>query len=519
MKAINKFIFTASLAGVLMVAGCTKDFESLNTDRNAVTSEVYIPVYNLTRAQLEYTGNSDFSYETWRVNIIYCGMMMQQLANTSWYAGDKYLQNDGWASSYFDVAYRDQVKYVSDLIEITKDNPLYANLHQIGRIIRVMIMHRITDLYGDVPYSQAGRGYYDRVFTPLYDTQEAIYDDMLKELESAAAALDPAGDQPGPGDLIYKGHEQTIEKYKKLAYSLMLRLGMRLTRAKPDAARAWVEKAAAGGVILSNTDNAFILHDESGGRSTVNRNSNILAGEWSATTNGEVFISQTFVDFMKDNNDPRLQWIGKVKSTGSSALADQIGMPNGYDQNGTATDIKNAPDFPDDINNYTTIRADILLSLSGPTFLVTAAQSNLLLAEAAQLGWSVGGDAATYYRNGVKASMQQLVQYNTSAVITDAQADAYLTAHPYDGANGVEQISTQYWAANFLDWYETFANWRRTGYPELVPVNYIGNATGGQIPRRMVYPSAEASANGQNLQEAISRQGANTMTTKVWWDK
>src|SRR5215212_2220896 len=100
MKLNIKLLAVAAIGSMLLIS-CTKNFEKLNTDPNSVSVNNYPPVYNLTRAQLEFTGNSDFSYETWRVNIIYCGMMMQQLANASWYAGDKYLQNAGWAASYF----------------------------------------------------------------------------------------------------------------------------------------------------------------------------------------------------------------------------------------------------------------------------------------------------------------------------------------------------------------------------------------------------------------------------------
>ena len=124
MKRINQLFFAAVIIA-LVCSSCTKNFEELNTDPNSVTVNNYPPVYHLTRAQLEYTGNSDFSYEVWRVNIIYCGMMMQQLANTSWYAGDKYMQNDAWANAYFDVAYRDQVKYITDLLKVTSGNPLH----------------------------------------------------------------------------------------------------------------------------------------------------------------------------------------------------------------------------------------------------------------------------------------------------------------------------------------------------------------------------------------------------------
>jgi hypothetical protein len=103
--------------------------------------------------------------------------------------------------------------------------------------------------------------------------------------------------------------------------------------------------------------------------------------------------------------------------------------------------------------------------------------------------------------------------------VPSAAIDAYLAAHPYVDATGYDMINTQYWAASFLDWYEAWANWRRSGFPVLTPVNYPGNATNGQIPRRMLYPASESSANGGNYQQAISRQGANAFTTKVWWDK
>jgi hypothetical protein len=518
MKSAYKFILLPALAG-LVFAGCTKNFEELNTDPNSVTVNNYSPVYNLSRAQLEFTGNNDFSYETWRVNIIYAGMMMQQLANASWYAGDKYIQNDAWASALFDVAYRDQVKYVVDLLQITKDKPNLSNLHQMGRIMRVMIMHRITDVYGDVPYTEAGLGYYGRVFTPKYDKQQDIYMDMLKELDQAAQALDVAKDNPGTGDLIYRGASNSVQQWKKLAYSLMLRLAMRLTKVDAATAKSWAEKAAAGGLMQSNADNAYVLHDATGGRITVNRNSNILSGEWNATGTGEVFLSRTFVDFLKNNNDPRLQYMSRVRSSGSSTPADQIGLPNGYDQNGGATDVSKAPGYPGSINNYSTVRADIMLKLDAPTFLVTYAQTEFLLAEAAKRGWNVSGSAATHYNNGVRAAMKQLTQYNSAVTISDADIDAYLAARPYNDAVGFEQINTQYWAASFLDWYETWANWRRSGYPALTPVNYPGNATGGQIPRRMLYPASESSANASNYQEAISRQGANSFTTRVWWDK
>jgi hypothetical protein len=80
-------------------------------------------------------------------------------------------------------------------------------------------------------------------------------------------------------------------------------------------------------------------------------------------------------------------------------------------------------------------------------------------------------------------------------------------------------IQRQYWIACFLDWYEAWSNWRRTELPELVPVNYPGNATNGRIPRRMLYPASELSSNPNHYAEAILRQGPNDFMTRVGWDQ
>ncbi|RAJ87706.1 SusD-like starch-binding protein associating with outer membrane [Chitinophaga dinghuensis] len=519
MKAIKKYSILLAIPALTFMSSCTKKFEDLNTDKNSATSETTVPLYNLTRAQLEFTGNNDYSFETWRVNIIYLSLMMQQMSSTvGWYSGDKYSRNDGFSASLFTVGYPSQVKYIVDLLNQTKTNPIYQNLYNIGRINRVLIMHRLTDMYGMVPYTQAGLGYIGGNTTPIYDDQKAIYTDMLNELDAAAKALDPNKDAVGKGDLIYQGD---LTKWKKLAYSLMIRLGMRMSKVDPAAAQTWVEKGAAGGTLSNINDNAYVSHVGSGGRPTVNRISNILSGEWDGIGKGNVYLSKTFVDFMQSNQDPRLQYYAEIKKTQDRTPANQIGMPNGYDENGanSPTDIHKAPNFPGDITLYSVLRKDIFAKLDGITSILTYAQTELLLAEGAQRGWNVGGTAQQHYTNGVTAAMKQLVQYDASAVITDAQVSQYLTAHPYAAATGLDQINTQYWAASFLDWYEVFSNWRRADYPKLVPVVYTGDNNGGQIPRRMLYPATEASANSKNYNAAITAQGTNNFGTRVWWDK
>jgi hypothetical protein len=105
-----------------------------------------------------------------------------------------------------------------------------------------------------------------------------------------------------------------------------------------------------------------------------------------------------------------------------------------------------------------------------------------------------------------------------------AAAASYLAANSYTGgttAQQMEQIHTQMWTTLFqyMNNIESFSNWRRTGYPVLIPVNYPGNETGGIIQRRLRYPAAEQSINTENYNAAILNQGPDTFLTRIWWDK
>jgi hypothetical protein len=163
-----------------------------------------------------------------------------------------------------------------------------------------------------------------------------------------------------------------------------------------------------------------------------------------------------------------------------------------------------------------------LIKRNGPTFVLTYAESELLLADAAQR-FSIAGSAATHYHDGVKAAITYLSQYDVAATVSDAAAEAYLTTNPYVAANGLSMINTQYWVltSTMLDFYESWSNWRRTGFPALTPVSYPGNNAGGTIPRRFPYPIViEAGTNTANYNAAHNAvQGGDVLTSRVWWDK
>lgn len=528
MKNIFQKYAAMFVTGGLLLTGCTKKFEERNTNPVAYSQSNFDPNYLLTSAQLGYTGSSDFSYETWRANLIYCSTMMQGFATViSYWAGDKYLLNPDYTASYWgfsaDGAYPEQIKPIVDLIKSTEGKTDRKNLHEIGRIMRAMIIQRVTDLYGDVPYFDAGNGYYTKNFFPKYDKQQDIYTDMLKEVEDATNKLDPAGDKPA-GDVYYNGN---IDKWKRFGNTLMLRIAMRLSKVDAATAQAYVAKVV-GKTMTSNADNAFVLADATGGRTTINRNSQVLLGD-GGQENTYVKWSKTFIDLLKSKNDPRLAkvaitnptWDAAKNPTGGNAdPAVQKGMPNGRDLSGVAgRDISTAP-------GYTTIAdysspSQYLTKRNGPTFILTYAESELLLADAAQR-WGIAGSAATHYNSGVKAAITYLNQYDAGAAISDAAADAYLLANPYVAATGLDMINTQYWlhTNTMLDFYESWSNWRRSGFPALTPVVYPNNATNGTIPRRFPYPLAEANTNPVNYKTAHDAvPGGDLLTSRVWWDK
>ncbi|MBC7418744.1 MAG: SusD/RagB family nutrient-binding outer membrane lipoprotein [Pedobacter sp.] len=530
MKFNKKYNIGLLALGMLLVTGCTKDFEAINTNPTAYTQSSFDPNYTLTTAQLGYTGSTDFAYDTWRGNLIYSSTMIQGFSTVlGYWAGDKYLLNEGYLAAYWGTpavgAYVEQVKPIVDLVEFTRTDPKYSNLYQAARIWKALVFARLTDLYGDVPYKDAGKGFYTGNYAPKYDKQQDIYTDLLKEVDEASAALVVGGNKI-TGDAIFQGD---IAKWKTFGNSIMLRLAMRLTKVDENLAKTYLTKAV-GKTMTSNADNAFLVHDVSGARVTQNRNSQILLGDGGQETY-YVKWSDTFINLLKSKTDPRLGKVAvlalyandgtKTQNTNFiTTPALQKGMPNGKDLSGIAgRDVRQDASFTT-FNDYSGPHP-AMTRRTGPTLIMTYAETELLWAEAAQR-YAVGGSAATHYNNGVKAAMTYLGTYDASLAVSGADADIYLLANPYVAVTGLQQINTQYWlhTNTMLDFYESWSNWRRSGFPVLTPVVYPNNATSGTIPRRFVYPVEEKANDAVNYNEAVSRlTGGDKLTSRVWWDK
>jgi Starch-binding associating with outer membrane len=516
----NILILLSALVMTMVLPGCDKNFEEINTDPTKLTEQNNEYKYLFTSAQLATAGNADgYSAGLWESGVSYGSTMMQQLSSTSgyWY-GDKYVYNATYNAAFWRYQFPTAVKSVTDVINNIKDDANKNNLYQFSRILKAFLFQRLTDVYGDIPYSQAGQGYSGSLTNPAYDKQQDIYMDLLKELDDAAQKLDAGSTyEVGDADLFYGG---SVDHWKKFAYSEMLRLAMRMTKVDPANAKTWAIKAVQGGVMTSNEDNALIHHEAKG----TNPVSNPVGLQLRSREPASYHLSQRFVEFLVTHNDPRLPFFATVVADptdvddlGDSDPSIQLGQPNGYDNSGAVKDISNAPNWPGNENDYSIVNRETFSREDAPTFLLTYAETEFLLAEAAERGY-IAGTASSHYHDGVEAAILQLNQ--AGATLTDQDAADYATAHPYVAAQGLQMINEQYWLVTFTDWLETWANWRRSGFPVLAPINYQGNSTNGTIPRRFTYPLDEANVNPKNYIDAISGlTGGDKMTSRVWWDK
>ena len=513
MKKIQ-FLFFKKMpfVAMLLLAGlvsCDKGFDDLNINSTAATA--INPVFTLNNA----TVNSSFVTST----VLYEMGIVQQMVspNSGVLTGANFNQdNRDNTVQHWQRYYRTVIRHSQDVINQTKALPTRGNLSNMARILKANAFMVLTDSYGDVPYSEAAKGYTDLTFLPKYDTQQAIYTDIIKELTEATTALD-ASKTIETADVLYGGN---VALWKKFGNSLLLRAGMRLTKVDAALAQQTVTKALAAGVMEANTDNAFIKHDAN----YVNGIGNML----NSTEAANIYLAAPFANYLKSTKDPRLKSIAvryvgaksgpeQTAAKASTDTAVQIGMPFGYDNSSISAEVtKNGlASFYD----FSQVDRTRMTKNTAPLFMVTAAQSQLLLAEAAQRGWVTASTAAVYFAKGIRLHMEQLAAYDANSAVPAASIDAYLLANPLVATTALEQINTQYWVASFLNGPEAFANFRRSGFPVLTPNPFPGKSIKGTFIRRLTYPNSEISVNKTNVDAAIGRQGADDLDTKVWWDK
>lgn len=554
----NRLTLVISIAAAaLCMVSCSDEYlENLNTDPSkAATID---PNAQLTTAQLQTYGDLGM-VEIYR-NYLY-GFTQQLMGcwNTTNYGG-RHTIADSEMSRIWTSFYTNAIKNLTDAEFRTSGDESKVNINAVTKIYRVYMMSIITDIYGDVPCSEAGQGYVGRIFNPAYDTQEDIYDSFFKDLAEAVEALDESKDAV-TGDLIYNGD---ISKWRKLANSLRLRFAMRISNAAPEKAETEFETALAaeGGIMEISGDDALIKYMDvafSFGQDSYsdyrsNALSKLLFGNDPA--NNPSYICSTLFNELYDNGDPRTFMIsrcyydGLMSATSPDNRVDLTNemiengipfnpnvpgayswepWPTGYESDILAGMAETNPSIPVKAERETEPKlANNFLRGDNPGVVMTSAEVKFLLAEAALNKWEAGGESAeTYYKEGVRAAIDFLTERYDCDEVSQEDFDEYIAnggsfGHTEDQKR--EAINTQAWILHFTNPAECWANLRRSGYPELKsPAEYgfEGYLTGGQdIPVRLCYPVLESSYNKDSYEDALNRMGGiDSWYTNVWWDK
>jgi SusD/RagB-like outer membrane lipoprotein len=502
------------LAGIGVAAlawgGCDADeLVRVNQDPNNPTSAPPPPVFTYaTRISMQrWFGRTS-------MNMVGPVLTVQQLAESQYPDEDQYLRLDGTVTDAdFINGYVQDLKNFQAVVNAgkTADEPLIWGPAQV---MRSLLFAHMTDVWGDVPYSQALQGdAAQAIILPAYDAQKDIYAGLFVDLRDAATAMASGGTQNlGDADPIYGGDGA---KWRRFANSLRARYAMRL--ANVDATKARAELSAAigdpGGLIQSNADNAMIIWPGDG----------VYDNPWSANNKSrdDHRVSKTLVDQMLPVNDPRLAVYAQPTQCFLNPVAGcpasppkYAGLVNGLEANDAATFAK-VTSRPGEVFYSTPDFCVDCASLNGatfPNFIMTYAEVSFILAEAAARTWT-SGNAAALYEQGIRASMEQWG-------VTDQAAIAAYLAQPaiaYQGGTaGLRQIALQKWIALYTDGVEGWSEWRRTCVPETIkpgPAAIIGT-----VPRRYQYSVREHSVNSSNVEEALSRQGPDEFTTRMYWD-
>lgn len=464
------------MIALLAASGCDNGLTGVNDNPNSPTA--VDARYLLPNA---ITGAVGLTLGT-NLHMDLTALWAQQYAESQYNTEDRYDLSDSKVQGIWNGYYSGPLEDLHQIIEQGQETER-PNVTAVGMILQAWTISIVTDLWGDVPYTEALRGMEEGgTTTPVFDSQQAIYDAMLADLSAAPGMMDAATPGIDDGDLIYHGD---LVKWGQFANSLRMRLAMRLSEV--DAARAEQEFAAAyaAGGFTSNADNAQLDY--------------VGDGTWDYPINAyeldrdDHAISATMVDSLESLSDPRLPLYAKLNVYGTYA-----GMPNGYD------------DVPFRLDSVSRI-GQFYSSPTTPSVIMSYAEVLFLEAEAAERGW-IAADAENLYDQAITAAMQ----FND---VAQGEIDTYLAQSVVSyagGAGGLRQIALQKWIALYGNGPEAYAEWRRTGFPNLEPGPA---ALFADIPVRLPYPTVEQALNQAHLDEAVSRQGGASLDKPVWWDK
>ncbi|MEC5146557.1 SusD/RagB family nutrient-binding outer membrane lipoprotein [Chitinophaga sp. 212800010-3] len=531
-KSKKIFLYISGLA--LMFGACTKDFQDINTTPGLPVTTSIPPLINGVVSTLFLKGQEQAAIH----NEYY--YPVTQLATISGSSG--YLVQNGaldiWKDYYSALQ---NLNLVQDMINAyTGDKAEMDNVQSVTNILRAYKTLRMTDQFGDMPYTAAGKAYSKNPadFRPAYESQQSIYTSVLASLKWSSEHLTTAANTPGGKPYAVLGASETLfnsdfNMWKKFCNSLLLRYAMQIVEKDPATATPYLQYAMSGVPLLGEGEDA--------GMWPAKLNNYVLSDSrfWSFTSHKFVRLSTTCWNQMADGTDPsqifdpRVYLFFETNQAGKWAPLQPGSVAN---DNTNPYQDKRDNDFTNKDNcafspfNYLIVR-DIYYQ---PELFFTAAEVHFLKAEAYARGLGVTKDmtaAETEYKAGITSSVNfwyyiahntKVTNDNWAAVAppnpTDAQMTALLT-NPKVAFTGTDdqklnKIYAQEWLSFFREPWLAFNLWRRTGR---TPRD--GNPAAYVNFNRLQYPQQEAIDNAANYKAQADKMGGNSTSVKVWWMK
>lgn len=505
---MKKSFILLTMSLVVLFTSCLKDITDLNTDPNNPTTVDPQLLFKfavkrgmgsyLTQSHLEYNG-----LQQWTMYMATRGGVEPGNEYPSPAGGDGF-----WNESYIDAMNNAQV-----IIRQATDNPEMVNMKAAATIWKTQLMLRVTDLWGDVPYSKALLGNPDLEFTPEYDLQEEIYQAMNNDLLLAAASFDntkPFFNEDS--DLVYGGD---MENWKRFANALRLRIAIRISSVDPELSRSITSDLAELPLIESNDQIASFQFNSVFNKPLFEAGS-IRYQEGSAYINPGKFL----VDLLVGTSDPRISFI--LEKTALSAtypfIPEYRGVPNLLAYNSEIWDGYNLDaQLGDPLGSWGDVsRIGLWYMNSERPFPVFSYSEVCFLKAEAALNGMWPGDAMDYFKQGIRSHMEYINQY-TEAENTISEFEILNYLNSFDEVTLEAIIMQKYLLFVYENVFEAYADYRRTGFPVLT--DYDGNAINQEtFPRRLIYPYSEFTYNRENYQKAVNIQGPDNSSTRMWWD-
>lgn len=490
MKRFNKIILGVIAAGMLF-SSCNKDFKEVNTNPNTLP-ETRPELLLESAIYAVRTANQS------REHRLIHEMMQVHVTVSNSDEIHRYIIRPSESDYMWNVWYP-QLTNIKEVYESAKKlsvlpNQTY-NLSYMGisRVLEAWVMSLITDTYGNVPYTEANRGKTDNIFQPKFDDQKSIYDSLFVRLEEANTLLAQNLALPTAlmaRDPLFAGD---LAKWRKFGNSLYLRLLLRASgRAESNAAAKILQMLqttpANYPIMASNAESAILRF------TTTAPYVSAFNTYRDFDFNGENGLSEFFINTLNTWADPRLT---KWASTVASAY---VGIPSGYApgnqqdrQSAYLAALKNEP-------------------LTGN--ILSYAEVQFMLAEAAVKGYANAASAKTFYENGVNNA---ITNWGLTVPVGHLLKPSILWNDLETTAQKMEKIITQKYFTFFFTDFQSWFEHRRTGYPVLPAGPGLQN--GGIMPTRFVYPVSVQSLNKVNYDAAVAGMGGpDDMHTKVWWD-